>query len=186
MSSRPHPHSNLPHPTCISIDAKLPLESFFKTQTQSILPPFPQWEKSFISGAQGLLLKIEHAIETPSSSASYAPTWAKINFTDRAEGPPKHVHGGVSAGLIDELMGILVWHHGLMSVTQNLELFYWRPLPLHQVCYGISEITSLNERTVEARTTLFVDELPHVSARAVFHRLSLEQLEKFRKSKNIA
>lgn len=187
-----HPRT---HPTCIPLPAEInsreSLEDYFKNHSSPILPPFPNWEKSFISGSEGPLVDIAHGIEKhletePPGPNRWYKTWSKIQFKPRAEGPPNHVHGGVSAGLIDELMGILVWHHGLMGVTKNLETHYWLPLPLNKTCFGVSEIVAVKERTVEVRTTLFVDGLPHVSGRAVFHRLTVDQLEKFRKSRSIA
>ncbi len=46
------------------------------------------------------------------------------------EGPPRHVHGGVLASLIDEVMGAAVWATGKRSLAANLNINYRHPAPL--------------------------------------------------------
>lgn len=46
------------------------------------------------------------------------------------EGPPSFAHGGVSAMLLDQLLGMAVVAAGHPSVTRRLEVDYRRPVPL--------------------------------------------------------
>lgn len=46
------------------------------------------------------------------------------------EGPPGYVHGGVSALLLDQLLGSAAMAAGLWGMTVRLELDYRRPVPL--------------------------------------------------------
>jgi uncharacterized protein (TIGR00369 family) len=55
---------------------------------------------------------------------------AKIILDEHREGPPKHVHGGASAALIDEVMGAAVWNSGYQVVAAHLSFDYKRPVPL--------------------------------------------------------
>ena len=46
------------------------------------------------------------------------------------EGPPGYVHGGMSALLLDQLLGTAAHAAGLWGMTAQLELDYRRPVPL--------------------------------------------------------
>ena len=143
------------------------------TQFSNILPNFPNWEKSFVSGKDSPLFQVEHFIHT------IRPTlvMTRVNFLERALGPPGNVHGGASAALIDEVMGISVWHHGDKCVTKTLELQYGRMLPLADEALVFTEVFSEEPKTFEVHSTIYgKNKTPHVSARGVFHRLSVEQL----------
>lgn len=48
----------------------------------------------------------------------------------RWQGPPAHVHGGVSAALLDEAMGAAVWRATQPSLLASLNVNYLRPVPL--------------------------------------------------------
>lgn len=57
---------------------------------------------------------------------------AEFTLTDAQQGPPGHAHGGASAAILDEAMGLVVWAAGLKVAAVNLEINYHRPLPLHK------------------------------------------------------
>ena len=140
-----------------------------------ISPAFPNWEKSFVSGPDSPLYEVEHRL-------SIDPTEliTLVKFKLKAEGPPGHVHGGASAGLIDEVMGVLVWNQKYPCLTQHLSLKYLRPLPLSMEAYLITTISAISEKTIEVKCTVYNQEkTPYVQAAGGFHRLTQEQLNKF-------
>jgi uncharacterized protein (TIGR00369 family) len=49
--------------------------------------------------------------------------------TDRFEGHPGYLHGGVIATLLDEAMSKSTRARGLMTMTRKLEVEYLRPVP---------------------------------------------------------
>lgn len=152
------------------------LKDFFENQATVISPPFPNWQRSFISGTDSPLFVIEHRIGTTNPHVLLS----RVTFKPKAEGPPNHVHGGASAALIDESMGIAVWHNQFVCLTQNLDLTYLRALPLTTVAYMWNEISKISEKTIEVHCTIFDEKkTPYVSAQGVFHRLTLDQLKKF-------
>ncbi|MDF2442109.1 MAG: hypothetical protein JWR01_312, partial [Subtercola sp.] len=55
---------------------------------------------------------------------------ANRSFDRRFEGPPGLLHGGISALLFDELMGVAVLQAGHWAMTGQLALDYRRALPL--------------------------------------------------------
>ena len=166
-----------------------PFESEW-TQAFKIDPPFPQWQKSFVSGSKSTLFKIEHRIITRESLQPAAPLLSVIQYLEAAVGPPGHVHGGANAGLIDELMGILAWHHGYPTVTENLTLSYLRPVPLSATVHAITWLENIDLEQVKVHCALTdASQLPGqleakilISATGVFHRLTHDQLERFKQS----
>jgi acyl-coenzyme A thioesterase PaaI-like protein len=151
------------------------LSQLYLQDTQIILPAFPNWKKSFISGPNSPLFEIEHRIETADTYCLIS----RVKFKDHSEGPPGHVHGGASAALIDEAMGIVVWHNRFLCVTQALNLKYLKTLPLTLDAYVVTEITTVTGRTIDVTCRILDgNQKSYVSAEGVFHRLTPEQLKK--------
>jgi len=152
------------------------LDHLFSDRSEIVTPAFPNWQKSFISGAESPLFEIEHRIEIGNPRHLIS----RVRFREKAEGPPGHVHGGASAALIDETMGVVVWHNQFYCLTQNLNLQYLKPLPLSLEAFVTVEITLVTERTIEVSCAIQdAKKTPYVSAQGVFHRLKPEQLQKF-------
>ena len=64
------------------------------------------------------------------------------------QGPPDYVHGGASAAILDEAMGLVVWAAGLQVAAVNIEINYHRPLPLYQPLKLAARITQKDERKI--------------------------------------
>jgi uncharacterized protein (TIGR00369 family) len=52
-----------------------------------------------------------------------------VSITDRFEGHPGFLHGGIIATLLDETMSKAVRARGLTAMTRHLEVDYRRPVP---------------------------------------------------------
>ena len=128
-----------------------------------------------MSGPNSSLFEVEHRLRTdPTELITLA------RFKNTAEGPPGHVHGGATAGIIDEVMGILVWNQKYPCLTQSLSIKYLKPLPLLNDSYLVTTVTGVSEKTIEVKTMIYNNEkTPYVQATGVFHRMSKEQLDKF-------
>lgn len=55
---------------------------------------------------------------------------ADVTLTQAQQGPPGHAHGGASAALLDEAMGMAAWLAGYRVVSVHLEVNYLKPVPL--------------------------------------------------------
>lgn len=98
------------------------------------------------------------------------------------EGPPGYVHGGISALLLDQLLGAAALAAGLWGMTARLELDYRAPVPL-------GTPIALNARVTEnaGRTTVIAGAValatapdrPLVQARGVFVTPRPEQVEAY-------
>ena len=60
-------------------------------------------------------------------------TSARLHLGPQYEGPPRMVHGGVSALLLDHLMGVTASGMRKLTMTGTLTLRYRRPLPLGEI-----------------------------------------------------
>lgn len=56
--------------------------------------------------------------------------WAEFTLGAAYEGPPGHVHGGVSAMMLDHVLGATAHQPGRPAYTGSLTLRYHRPTPL--------------------------------------------------------
>ncbi len=60
-------------------------------------------------------------------------TSARLTLSPAYEGPPGMVHGGVSALLLDHLMGVTASAMKKLTMTGTLSLRYTQPLPLGEI-----------------------------------------------------
>lgn len=149
------------------------------SEAKPITPAFPNWERSFVSGPDSQLYSVEHRLIEKGTNG-HAELITHVQFKPKAEGPPGHIHGGASAGLIDEVMGVLVWNQNYPCVTQTLNLKYLKPVPMSLDSYLITTIERITEKSVEVRCTICDQQkTPYVRAEGVFHRLTAEQLNRF-------
>jgi uncharacterized protein (TIGR00369 family) len=73
---------------------------------------------------------------------------SEFTLNDAQQGPPGHAHGGASAAILDEAMGLVVWAAGLKVAAVNLEINYHKPVPLHQILSLEARITEQDERKI--------------------------------------
>jgi hypothetical protein len=73
------------------------------------------------------------------------------------EGPPACVHGGIIAGLFDEVLGIANIAAGVGAMTGTLTIVYRSPTPLYTELRLEGRVTSVEGRKVRAAGTLHAD-----------------------------
>ena len=73
---------------------------------------------------------------------------SEFTLSEAHQGPPGHSHGGASAAILDEAMGLVVWAAGHKVAAVNLEINYHKPLPLKQPLIVEARITQVDERKI--------------------------------------
>lgn len=73
---------------------------------------------------------------------------SEFTLSDRHQGPPGHAHGGASAAVLDEVMGLVVWAAGHKVLAANININYRKPLPLHIPLLAEARITEVGERKI--------------------------------------
>jgi acyl-coenzyme A thioesterase PaaI-like protein len=71
-------------------------------------------------------------------------------FTMHHQGPPGFVHGGASAAVLDEAMGLAIWQAGYRVVTVNLMIDYRKPVPLGEPILIRGAMSGKAKRRIEA------------------------------------
>jgi acyl-coenzyme A thioesterase PaaI-like protein len=94
---------------------------------------------------------------------------AEIEFGPVYEGPPGFVHGGISALVLDHLLGAAAAANGTPGMTAGLELRYRRPTPLGVKLRARAAVTRVEGRKTFVEGHLAdIDGRPTVEATAVF------------------
>lgn len=76
--------------------------------------------------------------------------YASFVFSDFQQGPPGCVHGGASAAVLDEAMGLAVFYSGYKVVTANLSIDYRKPIPLGEPVKIQAVMSGKTERRILA------------------------------------
>ena len=94
---------------------------------------------------------------------------SEFMLNNAQQGPPNLAHGGASAAILDEVMGLVVWTAGLKVAAVNLEINYRKPLPLHQPLTVEARITQKEERKIfSAGEIKLSDGTTAVSGRGIY------------------
>jgi acyl-coenzyme A thioesterase PaaI-like protein len=98
------------------------------------------------------------------------------------EGPPGYVHGGMSALLLDQLLGTAAHAGGLWGMTGRLELDYRRPVPLATPLLLRATVGESHGRRVAITGSIARAEAPDqplVQARGMWVTPRPEQVEEY-------
>jgi hypothetical protein len=96
------------------------------------------------------------------------------------EGPPMFAHGGVSAMLLDQMLGYAVSASGHAGMTVRLDTSYRAPVPLLTPLRLTAEVTGVDGRRVIAAGTIATAAEPDtvlVAATGTFVTLRAEQAQ---------
>ncbi|CAM5253419.1 PaaI family thioesterase [Streptomyces aurantiogriseus] len=79
------------------------------------------------------------------------------------EGPPGYGHGGMSAMLLDELMGWACAAAGSPGMTVSLQVRYHRPVPLETPLRVFARVTGTEGRKISVDGSISTEEDPSVA-----------------------
>ena len=97
---------------------------------------------------------------------------ASFVLDGRFEGPPGHVHGGVTAAILDELMGQAVWMNDFLALLATMTNDYHLPVPLHTPLTAKAWVVRIDGRKIfTAGQICLPDGRPAVSSSGLYiHR----------------
>jgi uncharacterized protein (TIGR00369 family) len=94
---------------------------------------------------------------------------SEFTLSEAQQGPPGHAHGGASAAILDEAMGLVVWAAGHKVAAVNLEINYHKPLPLNQPLTLEARISQAGERKISSAGEIrLADSTVAVSGRGIY------------------
>ncbi len=98
---------------------------------QALDPKIVVGEGSFVSGdPDGDRIRVRYAHPSAGTAAGLV---AKVWFGPLAKGPPGHAHGGSTAAVLDEAMGLSAWSAGHAVVAARITIEYRQLVPLERV-----------------------------------------------------
>lgn len=110
----------------------------------------------------------------------------RVWFGEGIEGPPGHVHGGVSAFVLDEAMGSAGWLRGYACVAASIEVDFMQMTPL-----GVDFLVEALVEKTEGRQVYVSAEIRdeagvvYSRSRGRFHRLAKTKVVTFLKGEGI-
>nr|WP_204331399.1 PaaI family thioesterase [Geodermatophilus sabuli] len=96
---------------------------------------------------------------------------ARAALGQRYEGPPTFLHGGISALLMDQVLGHAAIAANRWGMTVGLDVRYRRPVPLHVTVRLAGRVAAIDGRRTTVVGTIAADDAPDVAlveATAVF------------------
>jgi acyl-coenzyme A thioesterase PaaI-like protein len=81
---------------------------------------------------------------------------SEFTLTLAQQGPPGYAHGGLSAAVLDEVMGAAVWQTGHTVVVANMDINFRKPVPLHQVIKTKGYVVRREGKKVYAQGEIFL------------------------------
>jgi hypothetical protein len=145
-------------------------------------------DRSTLAGADDLIGGVRMYNPVTGSGSALAPP-LRIEESGRVavgtctlglafEGPPMYAHGGVSAMLLDQMLGYAVSAAGHAGMTVRLDTSYRTPVPLLTPLRLTAEVTGVDGRRVIATGTIATAAEPDtvlVAATGTFVTLRAEQ-----------
>ena len=100
-------------------------------------------------------------------------------FGKGIEGPPGHVHGGVSAYVLDEAMGSAAWLQNMPCVAKNIQFELKRKTPIGVDFEIKAWIKKVNNSTLTIHSKIFDDHGDYTFGVGEFHWFTRQKLESF-------
>lgn len=137
------------------------------------LEDFVKVNRSFVSGRRA-----ERAMNVRYFLNDNGDLKARVFFETGSEGPPGHAHGGATAAVIDEAMGLACWFKMIPVVTKTLTTHFIKMIPIGTEAVITTEITEGEGRDLITRSSLFDSKsgVEYASGEGIYSRISLSKL----------
>ncbi len=82
--------------------------------------------------------------------------FADFVLDEKAQGPDGYAHGGASAAILDEGIGVAIWRAGYNVAVVNLNVTYRRALPLGEPLRMEAWLTNREGRRIYGRGVIYL------------------------------
>ena len=106
----------------------------------------------------------------------------EVSFGKQMEGPPGHVHGGVSAYVLDEAMGSAAWAKGYPCVAREIQVKFLEMTPQGKELKIEAKVTKTEKKSVTVYAKIFDQDKIYSESTGIFHRVNRVLLEGFLQS----
>jgi len=92
----------------------------------------------------------------------------KVVFGPACEGPPGHAHGGSTAALLDDAMGVCAWMAKHEVVAGQIKIQFRAPMPLEHLVMVEASIGKIEGKRVVVKSRLYDAGRTYVEGEGVF------------------
>jgi len=93
--------------------------------TTSSLTPISEHGVCYVCGAQN-----PHGIGLTWYAKEDGSIFTEVKLTLKQQGPLGHIHGGASAAILDEIIGVAIWRAGYNVAVVNLDIQFRQAIPV--------------------------------------------------------
>ncbi len=109
-----------------------------------------------------------------------------VTYDLKQQGPPGHAHGGATAALLDEVMGMCCWRAGYKVMSVHLEVDYEQAVPLGVQVHAVGRIAKVEGNAVHTEGELTLpDGTVAVRGRGVYANVP-EKIEAFARAHGLS
>lgn len=105
----------------------------------------------------------------------------EIRFGSDLEGPPGHVHGGITAFILDEAMGSAGWLKGYPCVAAKIEVEFLSMTPVEQNLKIKAWVEKIEDNKLKIEASIYDGSKAYSRSFGIFSRLTREFVENFAK-----
>lgn len=116
------------------------------TTTKPTLKQLPEHGACFICGSEN-----PHNVGLRWYVDEKGVVSSEFTLTSAQQGPPGYAHGGLSAAVLDEVMGAAVWQAGYTVAAAKIEVNYRKPVSLGCLIRTKGYVTQRRGRKIYAR-----------------------------------
>lgn len=95
--------------------------------------------------------------------------FTKVKLTLKQQGPDGYIHGGASAAILDEIIGVAVWRAGYNVAIVNLNVDYKQAIPVDTTITVEARMTEKNGRKIFGTGEIYLpNDTIAVSGRGIY------------------
>ena len=128
------------------------------------MQPIPEHGPCFVCGTEN-----PHSMGVTWWARDDGAIVTDVTLTEAQQGPPGYAHGGATAALLDEAMGVAVWRAGYVVAAVSLEVEYRQPVPLGRPIHVEGRVIEKDGRSVRTHGEIRLgDGTVAVAGRGIF------------------
>jgi len=90
------------------------------------MKPIPEHGPCYVCGTAN-----PHGIGLTWYAREDGSIFSEFTLTEKQQGPKGHVHGGASAAVLDEVIGVAIWRAGYNVAIVNLDVNFRKAIPVN-------------------------------------------------------
>ncbi len=89
------------------------------------MKPIAEHGPCYVCGTQN-----PHGIGLTRYAKEDGSIFSEFTLTEKQQGPRGHIHGGASAAILDEVIGVAIWRTGYNVAVVNLNMDFHNAIPI--------------------------------------------------------